>query len=49
MVITMFLVAYKAMLVDGSIVAETPEEGIEFYVKDGKLWEFKSFLVPKLV
>lgn len=26
------------MLVDGTIVAETPEEGIEFYVKDGKLW-----------
>ncbi|KAK6130791.1 hypothetical protein DH2020_035456 [Rehmannia glutinosa] len=28
-------VNYKAMLVDGTIVAKTPEEGVEFYVKDG--------------
>lgn len=28
-------VSYKAMLVDGTIVAETPEEGLEFYIKDG--------------
>ncbi|KAH6781140.1 FKBP-type peptidyl-prolyl cis-trans isomerase family protein [Perilla frutescens var. hirtella] len=28
-------VSYKAMLVDGTIVAETPDEGMEFYVKDG--------------
>lgn len=25
------------MLADGAIVAKTPEEGVEFYVKDGKL------------
>ncbi|KAL6216712.1 hypothetical protein ACLB2K_009931 [Fragaria x ananassa] len=29
------LVKYRAALVDGTVVAETPEEGIEFYVKDG--------------
>ncbi|KAK9270239.1 hypothetical protein L1049_025816 [Liquidambar formosana] len=29
------LVKYQAMLVDGTIVAKTPEEGTEFYVKDG--------------
>ncbi|XP_024162744.1 70 kDa peptidyl-prolyl isomerase isoform X1 [Rosa chinensis] len=29
------LVKYRVALVDGTIVAETPEEGIEFYVKDG--------------
>ncbi|XP_042006210.1 peptidyl-prolyl cis-trans isomerase FKBP62-like isoform X2 [Salvia splendens] len=28
-------VSYKAMLGDGTIVAETPEEGMEFYVEDG--------------
>ncbi|KAI3460137.1 hypothetical protein Pfo_016800 [Paulownia fortunei] len=28
-------VNYKAMLVDGTIVAKTPEEGVEFYVEDG--------------
>lgn len=28
-------VKYRAALVDGTVVAETPEEGIEFYVKDG--------------
>lgn len=29
------LVKYRVALVDGTIVAQTPEEGIEFYVKDG--------------
>lgn len=29
------LVKYRVALVDGTVVAETPEEGIEFYVKDG--------------
>ncbi|KAL6296114.1 hypothetical protein ACE6H2_004256 [Prunus campanulata] len=28
------LVKYRVALVDGTVVAETPEEGIEFYVKD---------------
>ncbi|KAL6215387.1 hypothetical protein ACLB2K_014818 [Fragaria x ananassa] len=28
-------VKYRAVLIDGTVVAETPEEGIEFYVKDG--------------
>ncbi|RXH72890.1 hypothetical protein DVH24_012574 [Malus domestica] len=28
-------VKYRAALADGTVVAETPEEGIEFYVKDG--------------
>lgn len=27
---------YTVMLVDGVIIAKTPEEGVEFYVKDGK-------------
>ncbi|PQP93457.1 peptidyl-prolyl cis-trans isomerase FKBP62 [Prunus yedoensis var. nudiflora] len=29
------LVKYRVALVDGTVVAETQEEGIEFYVKDG--------------
>ncbi|CAI8606220.1 unnamed protein product [Vicia faba] len=29
------LVKYQVALVDGTVVAETPEEGVEFYVKDG--------------
>ncbi|CAA0809064.1 Peptidyl-prolyl cis-trans isomerase FKBP65 [Striga hermonthica] len=28
-------VKYKAMLYDDTVVAKTPEEGVEFYVKDG--------------
>ncbi|KAL0432594.1 UNVERIFIED_CONTAM: peptidyl-prolyl isomerase [Sesamum latifolium] len=28
-------VSYKAMLVDGTIVAQTHDEGVEFYIKDG--------------
>ncbi|OVA08617.1 Peptidyl-prolyl cis-trans isomerase [Macleaya cordata] len=28
------IVKYEAMTVDGSVVAKTPEEGVEFYVKD---------------
>ncbi|KAK4434339.1 peptidyl-prolyl isomerase [Sesamum alatum] len=28
-------VNYKAMLVDGTIVAQTHDEGVEFYIKDG--------------
>ncbi|KAE8715630.1 Peptidyl-prolyl cis-trans isomerase FKBP65 [Hibiscus syriacus] len=31
------LVKYQVALVDGTIVAKTPEEGNEFYVKDGHL------------
>ncbi|KAG2692399.1 hypothetical protein I3843_08G051600 [Carya illinoinensis] len=31
------LVKYRVALDDGTIVAETPEEGVEFYVKDGHL------------
>lgn len=27
-------------LVDGTVVAETPEGGVEFYVKDGNIIEF---------
>lgn len=30
-----YAVKYRVALVDGTIVAQTPEEGIEFYVKDG--------------
>ena len=30
-------VKYKVKLVDDTIVAQTPEEGIEFYMKDGNL------------
>lgn len=29
---------YQVALDDGTIVAETPEEGVEFYVKDGNLF-----------
>ncbi|KAM7520923.1 hypothetical protein LguiB_019885 [Lonicera macranthoides] len=32
------LVKYTVMLVDGVIIAKTPEEGVEFYVKDGHLF-----------
>lgn len=28
-------VKYQAKLLDGSIVAKSPEEGLEFHVKDG--------------
>lgn len=37
------------MLVDGTIVAETPEEGLEFYIKDGMfdlsicIWVLQKF------
>ncbi|GKV10392.1 hypothetical protein SLEP1_g21763 [Rubroshorea leprosula] len=31
------LVKYQVALIDGTIVAKTPEKGIEFYVKDGHL------------
>ncbi|KAE8057034.1 hypothetical protein FH972_013756 [Carpinus fangiana] len=31
------LVKYRVALDDGTVVAETPEEGFEFYVKDGHL------------
>lgn len=41
-----FLVFYKAMLLDGSIVAETPEEGIDFYVKDGILCFINLYFIP---
>ncbi len=35
---------YRVALDDGTIVAETPEEGVEFCVKDGI-----TFLVPMIV
>ncbi|KAL0366290.1 UNVERIFIED_CONTAM: peptidyl-prolyl isomerase [Sesamum radiatum] len=33
------LVSYKAMLVDGTIVAQTHDEGVEFYIKDDAFGE----------
>lgn len=39
------------MLVDGTIVAETPEEGLEFYIKDGMfdlsicIWVYRSIIL----
>ena len=33
----LYAVNYQVALVDGTIVAKTPKEGIEFYVKDGIL------------
>lgn len=30
-------VKYQVMLGDGTMVAKTPEEGVEFYLKDGNL------------
>lgn len=37
-------VKYRMVLDDGTIVAETPEEGIEFYVKDGNLFGTNEWL-----
>jgi hypothetical protein len=46
-------VKYQVALADGTIVAKTQEEGIEFYVKDGNVdqlefvvlvWEYQLFL-----
>jgi FK506-binding protein 4/5 len=31
-------VKYRVALDDGTVVAETPEEGFEFYVKDGNFF-----------
>ena len=31
-------VKYQVQLLDGTVVAGTPEEGIEFYVKDGDIF-----------
>lgn len=39
------LVKYRVVLDDGTVVAETPEEGFEFYVKDGHL----CLALPKAV
>lgn len=33
----LYTVKYQMALVDGTIVAKTPAEGNEFYVKDGNL------------
>lgn len=30
-------VKYKVRLLDGSVVAETPEGGLEFYVNEGEM------------
>ncbi|KAK7376981.1 hypothetical protein VNO80_02401 [Phaseolus coccineus] len=39
------LVKYRVALVDGSVVEETPEGGVEFYVKDGHLFP----ILPKVI
>ncbi|KAK7321630.1 hypothetical protein VNO77_32458 [Canavalia gladiata] len=39
------LVKYRVALVDGTVVAETPEGGIEFHVKDGHLFS----ILPKVI
>lgn len=38
-------VKYRVALVDGSVVEETPEGGVEFYVKDGMLLKLLSLLL----
>lgn len=35
-------VKYRVALVDGSVVEETPEGGVEFHVKDGMLLKLLS-------
>ncbi|ESW32922.1 hypothetical protein PHAVU_001G029000 [Phaseolus vulgaris] len=39
------LVKYRVALVDGSVVEETPEGGVEFHVKDGHLFP----ILPKVI
>ncbi|XP_052736486.1 70 kDa peptidyl-prolyl isomerase isoform X3 [Vigna angularis] len=39
------LVKYQVALVDGTVVEETPEGGVEFYVKDGHLFP----ILPKVI
>lgn len=34
-------VKYRVVLDDGTVVAETPEEGFEFYVKDGNIFWYQ--------
>lgn len=36
-VLSVTAVKYQVMLGDGTMVAKTPEEGVEFYLKDGNL------------
>lgn len=38
-------VKYQVALVDGTVVAETLEEGVEFYVKDGIIAELYSYFI----
>lgn len=33
----MIVVKYQVMIGNGMVVTESPEEGVEFYVKDGNL------------
>lgn len=35
--VLLIAVKYKVKLFDDTIVTQTPEEGVEFYMKDGKL------------
>lgn len=37
-------VKYHFILGDGTVIAKTPEEGIEFYVKDGNFAKHRVFL-----
>lgn len=39
------IVKYQVALVDGTVVAETPEGGVEFYVKDGNIFELYSYFI----
>ncbi|TKY57910.1 70 kDa peptidyl-prolyl isomerase [Spatholobus suberectus] len=39
------LVKYRVVLVDGTVVTETPEGGVEFHVKDGHLFP----MLPKVI
>jgi hypothetical protein len=35
--LVLFIVKYQVSLVDGTVVGETPEGGVEFYLKDGNI------------
>ena len=48
---------YRAELVDGTVIAETSQEGVEFYVKDGDFdffitvhsWKINDFFITMFI
>jgi hypothetical protein len=43
--LVLFIVKYQVSLVDGTVVGETPEGGVEFYLKDGNIVELCSYFI----